>query len=136
MKSFFDFLSYFDWISPTATLLEDIFEGGFFSMDIWTFFIPFNEAKNLGWYPFQIRELLAGYGIKSWGDLIDGDELSFNVKLEQAQWAEYVLLRYGVPVNQKSLGAPRSSKKSNHSSNQKKKSSKHPLDFLDKFLGE
>lgn len=52
----------------------------------------------------EIEDLLAKHGIKTWGSQITGGEFFFSVKLEQAGWAEYVLLRYGVPLWQ--TGAP------------------------------
>lgn len=135
MRQFLKFLSLFDWISPTAAILEDIFAGSLFSLDAWTFFIPFDEAVNNGWSPFHITNLLARYGIKNWGSLFDGDEYSFKVKLEQAQWTEYVLLRHGVPIHEKSLGSPSSKRKKSRTSGQNhQKSNKDPLSFLDNFF--
>lgn len=106
MKNIFNFLGAFDWIRPTGVLLEEIFRGSLFSTDVWTFFVPFSEAMAQGWTPPQIRGLLMQNGVESWGDLITGGELSFNVKLGQAQFAEYILLRNGIPVAPKSLSVP------------------------------
>lgn len=46
------------------------------------------------------------YGIKTWGGQITGGEFFFSVKLEQAQWAEYLLNQRGVPIAPFSQGAP------------------------------
>jgi hypothetical protein len=138
MKRLSDLFSYFERISAIESFLDDFFEDDPLGA-VKTFFIPLTKAQNSGWDPFQIRTLLAGYGIKSWGDSIDGDEFSFNVRLDQVQWTEYVLYKHGVPVNQKSSSPPRPSKKSKpkrSSKRKKKKTTKHPFAFLDEFFDE
>ena len=46
----------------------------------------------------DIEALLLRYGIKLWGVGYWNNELFFRVKGRQAHWAQYVLLRGGVPL--------------------------------------
>ena len=50
------------------------------------------------WRGIDIERLLYRHGVKVWDRGIAGDELYFCVKRRQVQWAEYLLLRAGVPV--------------------------------------
>lgn len=134
MLSFFKFLSNFDWISPTNAILEDIVEGGPLDFNVWTFFVPFDEAQQNGWTAFGIQEVLAKNGIKSWGGLLYGDEFFFKVKLNQARWAEYVLLRNNIPIHARSASPPESKRKKTRLSKGLKNSSKDSLSLLDEFL--
>lgn len=63
-------------------------------LDSWTFYVPFDGP----WTGAQIEGLLKDHGIKMSGNDVAGDDLFFSVKLDQAEWAEYVLLRAGVPL--------------------------------------
>ncbi len=108
MKELFEFFSIFDWITPLKGLWEDIInDPTLLQSNTWTFFIPYNQALKNGWNCRDIEKLMKDYGIKTWGSQITCGELFFSVKLEQAQWAEYLLLREGVPINPGYLGAPR-----------------------------
>ncbi len=60
----------------------------------WRFAIPRTEGLT-GW---EIEQLLARYGITIWGRWFDDEYLYFNVKREQANWAEYLLKRRGLSV--------------------------------------
>jgi hypothetical protein len=108
MRKLFEALSIFDWLTPTIALLEDIAEGGPFSSDVWTFYIPNDKAIGAGWSAAHIENLLGQYGIRTWGGLVHLGEYFFKVKLNQAAWAEHVLDKHGVPINRKARGAPRS----------------------------
>jgi hypothetical protein len=110
-RNFFEFLSIFDWITPTVALIEDVTEGGPFNSDVWTFFVPNDRAIGRGWSAARIEDLLAQHGIKTWGGLLHLGEYFFKVDLEQAAWAEYILTSRGVPICPKSQGAPRPRKK-------------------------
>ena len=60
----------------------------------WRFAVP--RAGGLtGW---EIEQMLAQYGVTIWGRWFDDEFLYFNVKEEQANWAEYLLKRRGVQV--------------------------------------
>jgi hypothetical protein len=50
------------------------------------------------WRGIDIERLLYRHGIKVWDRGIAGDDLYFCVKRRQVKWAEYLLLRAGVPV--------------------------------------
>jgi hypothetical protein len=66
-----------------------------------------------GWNAFSVEKLMKQYGVKTWGGQITGGEFFFSVKLEQAQWAEYLLNRHNVPILPLSQGAPRPKQESN-----------------------
>jgi hypothetical protein len=52
-----------------------------------------------GWRSFTIRPILEDHGIESWGWGKQGDEIFFQVKLRQANWAQYLLRQNGVPIS-------------------------------------
>lgn len=54
--------------------------------------------RGCGWNGQMVEGLLGCYGVKVWDRGASGEELYFCVKRRQAKWAEYVLLRAGVPV--------------------------------------
>lgn len=134
MRKLFEIISIFDWITPTIALFEDVAEGGLFNLDAWTFYIPYEQAISKGWSGADIEALLAAYGIKSWGHLVQFGEFFFRVKLEQAAWAEYVLTRYAVPLQKKSQGAPHPRGQTSRRSKQRRPApTRHALSFLDDF---
>jgi hypothetical protein len=55
-------------------------------------------ARGSHWRGIDIERLLKRHGVKVWDRGIAGDELYFCVKRRQIKWAEYLLLRAGVPV--------------------------------------
>ena len=55
-------------------------------------------ARKSGWNGQMVENVLARHGIKVWDRGASGEELYFCVKRRQVKWAEYVLLRAGVPV--------------------------------------
>ena len=58
------------------------------------FFIPVNSE-----WPIQdVQALLLRYGIELWGVGYWNGEMYFRVKKRQAHWAQYVMLREGVPL--------------------------------------
>jgi hypothetical protein len=50
------------------------------------------------WSGIRIEWLLRRHGIVLWDRGLEGDDLYFRVKRRQLNWAEYVMLRAGVPV--------------------------------------
>ena len=58
------------------------------------------------WRGIDIERLLRRHGVKVWDRGIAGDDLYFCVKRRQVRWAEYLLLRAGVPVTS-ALAEPR-----------------------------
>ncbi len=55
-------------------------------------------ARGSHWRGIDIERLLKRHGVKVWDRGIAGDDLYFCVKRRQVEWAEYLLLRAGVPV--------------------------------------
>lgn len=58
------------------------------------FFVPCGSE----WKIDDIAALLRRHGIKLWGAACFNDELYFRVEKRQAHWAQYVMLRAGVPL--------------------------------------
>lgn len=58
------------------------------------FFIPTDSD----WAIQDIQALLIRYGVKLWGVGYWNGEMYFRVKKRQAHWAQYVMLRAGVPL--------------------------------------
>lgn len=65
----------------------------------WSFHVP----RDCGWTGSEIETYLNKYGIIVWGRRATGSELHFSVKERQANWAEYLLLRRGIPLNGKTF---------------------------------
>lgn len=63
-------------------------------------------ARNSPWRGIDVEMLLKRHGVKVWDRGIAGDDLYFCVKRRQVEWAEYLLLRAGVPVTN-ALNEPR-----------------------------
>ena len=61
----------------------------------WRFAIP----RDCGWSGKQIERFLGRYGVDVWGRNFNSDYLFFRVKLRQANWAEYLMYRRGIPVH-------------------------------------
>jgi hypothetical protein len=115
MRGLFEFLSIFDWITPSVGFIEDFINDPSL-INNWTFFVPYDQSLKSGWNAVDIENLLNQYGVKTWGGQITNGEFFFCVSLEQAQWAEYLLIRYGVPLNERYVGAPPPKKKTKKSS--------------------
>ncbi len=60
----------------------------------WSFSIP----RDAGWTGTSIEQFLKHYGIKVWGRRVTSQHFHFSVEERQANWAEYLLLRRGIPV--------------------------------------
>ena len=54
--------------------------------------------RHAGWSGVQIEKLLARYGVSIWGRGFTQDNYFFRVKERQSRWAEYLLMRRGIPV--------------------------------------
>lgn len=81
----------FDWISPSWMILQD-----FANRPVSHFGIQANAGFDRG----DIRRALRKHGVRSWGYVynVDGDLIMISVPKAQAQWANYLLMREGVPV--------------------------------------
>jgi hypothetical protein len=55
-------------------------------------------SRHSHWRGIDVERLLRRYGVKVWDRGLAGDDLYFCVKRRQVGWAEYILLRAGVPV--------------------------------------
>lgn len=59
----------------------------------------FSFSNQTGHSGVSVEKLLRKYGVRIWGRRLEGDrELSFLVKVKQAEWAEYVMCSAGVPL--------------------------------------
>ena len=86
-------LARLDWFERVDELAREI--GGQRS---WRFAV----SRHCGWSGHQMEKMLKRYGVEIWGRNFDRSQLFFRVRLEQANWAEYLLWRHGIPV----LGEP------------------------------
>lgn len=55
-------------------------------------------SRDSSWSGLEIERLLRRHGVKVWNRGAMADSLYFCIKRRQARWAEYLLLRAGVPV--------------------------------------
>jgi len=55
-------------------------------------------SRHSHWRGIDIERLLRRHGVRVWDRGLAGNDLYFCVKRRQLKWAEYVLLRAGVPV--------------------------------------
>jgi hypothetical protein len=60
----------------------------------WRFYVP----RDCGWSGIEMERLLGRHGVKIWDRDFIRDCLTFRVKRRQANWAEYLLRRRGIPV--------------------------------------
>lgn len=82
--------SVFDWITPLAAYAQDFLYG-----PSHTFGIP----HDIGWSGREIAGLLNRHGIQTWGLMIVSDTLMVSVRESQARWAQYLLQREGIPID-------------------------------------
>ena len=113
MRSLLEFFTSFYWIAIPETIFQTFWNAdwrsakrrglhGLLSESIasllgtnsWPFFVPLNS----GWNGADITRLLKRHGIRVWGYGFANGELFFRVRRSQAAWAQYVLLRAGVPL--------------------------------------
>lgn len=113
MRSFLEFLTSFYWIALPETILQTLWHadwrkakerglGGLIreavasllGTNTWPFFVPLDS----GWDGAAIARLLNRHGVKMWGYGFACGELFFRVRRNQAAWAQYLLLREGVPL--------------------------------------
>lgn len=64
------------------------------AMNCWTIWVQ----RHAGWNGARVEALLMRHGVRIWGRGFVGEQIFFRVKRRQARWAEYLLLRCGVPV--------------------------------------
>ncbi len=121
METLLDLLTNFDILYLPQTIIESIWHSNWKSAyrqngvmglgrEVVDSLLGFNSyqfyvSMNHGWSGHSINDLLARHGIKMWGWTFANGEMFFRVKKRQAAWAQYVMLRAGVPL-QSPLTAP------------------------------
>lgn len=109
-----DVLSVFDWIDRLEGLISTIANAdwrsahqrdgakGVMSESFST--LTYHNAPMIrvsrfsSWSGLAIERLLHRHGVKIWDRGVTSQELFFRVKRRQVKWAEYLLLRAGVPI--------------------------------------
>ena len=96
--------SAFDWISPAAAFVQGAVNG-----PSHTFLIDHASCPLSG---HEVEHLLRQRGVKTWGLMVVDGTLMITVKRNQAQWAQALLQKAGVPITnglpaQKSRKLPR-----------------------------
>jgi hypothetical protein len=113
MRSLLEFLTSFYWIAIPETILQTFWHADWRSAkdrglsgllneairsllgtNSWPFFVPLDSD----WSGADIARLLKRHGVSMWGYGFANGELFFRVRRNQAAWAQYVLLREGVPL--------------------------------------
>ncbi len=64
------------------------------AINCWTIWVQ----RDAGWNGIEVEALLMRHGVRIWGRGFVGEQIYFRVKRRQTRWAEYLLLRRGVPV--------------------------------------
>lgn len=111
MRWLFEFLSIFDFITPTVGIVETfVNDPTILQTNSWTIFVPYNQAQAAGWNANDVEAILSQHGIRYWGSAFGGvpgnQEFFLSVPREQAQLTERLLLRAGVPLSERFVGAP------------------------------
>ncbi|MBN1815343.1 MAG: hypothetical protein JXA14_26160 [Anaerolineae bacterium] len=60
--------------------------------------VRFAFLRGTAWSGWMVEKLLLHYGVRSFGRGFDGGTLWLHVPRHQANWAEYVMRRHGVPL--------------------------------------
>lgn len=85
-----DLIPHLDWFERLDELLRFICGD-----ESWRFCVP----RSCGLSGREIEQLLQRHGVMIWGRNFSRDHLFFRVKLNQANWAEYLLWRRGIPAD-------------------------------------
>lgn len=80
--------SMFDWITPIFTWIQDFRNHPS---------VGYNIDVNGGWSALAIGRLMKESGVKIWGLTIFGDIITFRVRVSQARYAQYLMVRQGIP---------------------------------------
>ena len=124
-----EIMSTFDWISPLIAFIQDLARGDPLRRRSWTFYVDVDA----GWSGAQLQRLLRRHGVKIFGGMIHNGDIFFQVEKRQAQWAEMVLLRSGVPLKYHLFSA-RNSRYQYPQPERRAGSSKDVLTRLDELL--
>jgi len=79
----------FDWISPLVAAVQDVTNGPSHT---------FMMREDCGWSGREIANTLRRHGVKTWGHMIVNHSIMITVRRKQAQWAQYLLEREGIPI--------------------------------------
>lgn len=88
LDGFLKFGAGFDWITPLWAFFQDARYGQPFQI---------NVPYNVGWSSEGLVTELKEKGIRTWGFMVVGDNLTFTVRKPQARYTLYWLQRWGVP---------------------------------------
>lgn len=119
MKSVLEFFSNLYWLSLPETVAQTFWhadwEGAYqragilgllteaghslLGTNTWPFFVPLDSS----WSGADIQQLLSDHGVEMWGQDFANSELFFRVRKSKAAWAQYLLLREGVPLRHRLL---------------------------------
>lgn len=90
MREILKVLAYFNWFTPLEIVTRRVFEGRSYS---------FKVHESCGWSGIQIVNMLRQQGgIKTTGYMFVNDHYMFNVPIQQARFAQYLMDRAGIPV--------------------------------------
>lgn len=81
-------LTIFDWISPTAAIIQDVARGGGE-----TFLIP----QTCGFTGKEIERVLRRAGCQTWGLMAINRTFTISVPKSQAELARRALIQHGIP---------------------------------------
>ena len=121
MNSWLDIIAYLNWIDRVEGVISSFLNAdwrgatqrhgaaglvGEFGRTIagsnrWRIYVP----RNCDWSGGEIEQFLTHYGVKVWGRGFAGEDIYFSVKERQANWAEYLLRRRGIPVSNRLFNA-------------------------------
>ncbi len=121
MRSLVQLMAYFDWLVLPRTILQSFGEadwrhasehgatgiaGEAASSLLGTNSFPFFVPLDSGWSLPQIQAVLGTKGIRPFGGGMANNEMFFRVGKRQAAWAQYLMLRAGVPLTHRLLTEP------------------------------
>jgi hypothetical protein len=115
MGSIFDAIAYLDWIDRVEGLISSFLNADWKGSsrraglagviaelgrtisggNRWRIYVP----RDCSWSGAEIERFLESYGVNIWDRGFLGKDIYFSVKERQADWAEYLLLRRGIPLS-------------------------------------
>ncbi len=98
IEGFISTFGYADWKNAARTAgpagIATEFARSLGGANRWRFWVH----RDAGWSGIEIERFLRKYGVVVWDRGFVGDDYFFCVKARQANWAEYLLLRRGIPI--------------------------------------
>ncbi len=99
IEGFISSFLYADWKGAARTAgpvgIAGEFARSLTGANRWRFWVP----RDAGWSGIEIERFLRKYGVVVWDRGFVGGDYYFSVKARQANWAEYLLLRRGIPIS-------------------------------------